>query len=107
MAKYRGAIGFAMPSLGKPGVWTDKITERIYRGDVIRDVLKWQPTSGANDDLTISNNISIVTDSYVRENAGYMRYLVWHGVRYKITSFEERYPRIVMSLGGVYNGPTP
>ena len=107
MARYRGVVGFALSTEQPGGVWTDQITERTYRGDELRANAKWQPTSELNDNLTISNRISIVADSFALENLGYMRYLTWHKCRFKITNVEVQYPRLILSIGGVYNGPTP
>jgi len=44
MAKYYGVIGYAIQKETAPGVWEDTIIEKNYRGDVILNQQRWQPT---------------------------------------------------------------
>lgn len=103
MAKWFGKIGFAETSETKPGVWTETITEREYFGDLNRNVRRLQTTEHLNDDIDISNEISIVSDPYANENFHAMRYAEFMGAKWKITSVEVQYPRLTLSLGGVWN----
>lgn len=104
MAKFSGVIGFATQTQTKPGVWKDEIKERKYRGDIIRDTNRYQSANQANDNLTIDNQISIVSDSYANENFGYMKYINYKGIKWKIKSVELKYPRLIISFGDIYNG---
>lgn len=108
MAKWSGNIGFAMPETEtKPGVWkTESIVEKKYCGDLIKDFRRSQNSSeSVNDDITISNQISIVATSFVMENFYAIRYVKFMGVAWKVTSVDaSQPPRLVLSLGGVYNG---
>lgn len=105
MAKFYGAIGYAETVETKPGVWMDEITERKYSGDVLREARGWAPTSdSANDDLTINNQISIVADPFAYQNCHLMKYVVFMGTKWKIKNAEVKYPRLVLNIGGVYNG---
>jgi hypothetical protein len=104
MAKFSNKIGYATSIETSPGVWTDQITERTYTGDVLRDSKQWKENSQANDDLTISNRISIIADPFAYEHLLAMRYVIWSGVYWKVTSMELQRPRIILSLGGAYNG---
>lgn len=103
MAKWFGKIGFAESAETKPGVWEDTITVREYFGDLIRNTRRLQTTDQLNDDVDISNEISIVSDPYANENFHTMRYAEFMGVKWKITSVEVQYPRLVLSLGGLWN----
>lgn len=103
MAKWFGKIGFAESAETKPGVWEDKITEREYFGDLIRNTRRLQTTDHLNDDIDISNEISIVSDPYANENFYAMRYAEFMNAKWKITSVEVQYPRLVLSLGGLWN----
>ena len=107
MAKWFGKIGYAATVEAKPGVWVEKITERQYYGDLIRNLRRLDSSNRVNDDLNISNELSIVADPYANENFHAMRYAEFMGSRWKIVSVEVQYPRLILSLGGVYNGPTP
>lgn len=107
MAKFYGAIGYARQEETRPGVWTDKVIERNYRGDVVLDQRRWQPDDKANDNINIDNSISIVADEYAYENLGYIKYVVWSGIAWKVQSLSINRPRLVLQIGGVYNGKRP
>lgn len=105
MAKFSGMIGYAMPVETSPGVWKDKITERKSYGDVVRCTHQWSSSSDStNDDLNISNQISIVANPFARKNSHRMKYVVFMGAKWKITSIEVQHPRLILTIGGVYNG---
>lgn len=107
MAKFYGKVGFAVTSETSPGVWTDEITERYYYGDINRNRRRWAAGSGVNDNLLITNEISIVADPFASNNLANIRYVGYMGALWKIESAEVEYPRIKLTVGGVYNGDTP
>ena len=107
MAKFYGAIGYAFQLETSPGVWTDTIVEKNYRGDVILDQRRWQAGDKINDDINLDNSISIVADAYAHANVGVMKYIVWNNTPWKIQSFRINRPRIVIQIGGIYNGERP
>lgn len=104
MAKWYGVIGYADTVEVEPGIWDEHVTERPYYGELIRNTRRLQTTDKVNDDLTISNQISIVSDPYAINNFHAMKYAVLWGTKWKITSVEVQYPRLVLEVGGVYNG---
>lgn len=104
MAKFFGPIGFAEQAETTPGVWEEVITERYYYGDLIRNVRRLQSSDKVNDDINVSNEISIVADPFANENFHSMRYVEFMGAKWKITSVEVQYPRLILTMGGVYNG---
>lgn len=103
MAKFYGKIGFAENVEIEKGVWEEKITERPYFGDVTRNIRRLRDASKVNSDVDISNEISIVADPYANENFHTMRYVVFMGSKWKIESVEVQYPRLILSIGGLYN----
>jgi len=105
MAKFYGVIGYAETKETSPGVWTESITERNYYGDVIRNTRRWQPGEGLNDNLTINNIISIVADPFAYQHFYAIRYIKWMGASWKIDNIEVQRPRLILTIGGVYNGP--
>lgn len=107
MAKFYGPIGYAVTKETRPGVWRDVIEERYHRGDVIRNTRRLQSTDKVNDDINISNEISILADPFANGNFHAMRYVGFMGTRWKIENVEVAYPRLLLTLGGVYNGPGP
>lgn len=104
MAKFYGKIGYASTVETKPGVYEEQIVERSYYGDLIRNTRRLQSTDKVNDDINISNEISIVADPYATNNFHTMRYAVFMGTKWKISNVEVSYPRLILTLGGVYNG---
>lgn len=102
--KWFGIIGFAETIETKPGVWKDQITKREYFGDMTRNTRRLQSTDKVNDNIDISNEINIVSDPYANENFHSMRYVEFMNTKWKITSVEVQYPRLILTLGGEYNG---
>lgn len=103
MPKYFGAIGYATTSETAPGVWTETMVERNYYGDIIRNVRRLRDPGKVNDDVTISNELSIVVDPFAAENFHAMRYATYLGTKWKIESIDVQFPRVTLTLGGVYN----
>lgn len=104
MAKFYGKIGYASTVETKPGVYEEQIVERSYYGDLIRNTRRLQSADKVNDDINISNEISIVADPYATNNFHTMRYAVFMGTKWKVSNVEVSYPRLILTLGGVYNG---
>ena len=104
MAKFCGKIGYAITEDTGNGVWVERIVEREHKGDTLRIISRWQPNNQVNDDLTINNQISILADQFAYENFQSMKYVEFMGAKWKITSAEVQRPRIILNIGGVYNG---
>ena len=104
MAKYYGIIGYAKRVETEPGIWTEEITEREYFGDLLRNTHKIQNSGGVNDNIDLSEDISIVADPYATENFRSMRYVEHMGTKWKITLVKPQYPRLILTTGGIYNG---
>lgn len=107
MPKFFGKVGFGITQETSPGVWVDKITERDYRGDVTKMVRRLEGSEYLNDNLTVSNTISILADAFASDNFFAIRYVQWGGARWKVSNVEVQRPRLILTLGEVYNGPTP
>ena len=104
MAKFYGAVGYKESVESAPSVWTDTITERNYYGDLIRNVRRLDGGSKVIDDVSITNSISIVADPYAIDNFLSILYVEWLGKRWKVPSVEVQFPRLILSIGEVYNG---
>lgn len=101
--KFCGNIGFAETVETRPGVWSEQITERRYFGDITRNLRRLQDNAKVNSDINVSNEISIVADPFANENFHAMRYVDFMGAKWKIESVEVQYPRLILSIGGLYN----
>jgi hypothetical protein len=108
MAKFFGPIGYGETLETEPGsgVWADHIVEYEYYGDVIRNTRKLQEGESLNQDLSVGNSISIVADAYANEHFFAIRYIKWAGTLWTVSDVEVQSPRLLLRLGGVYNGPT-
>ena len=111
--KFYGKVGYRIGSVeeegDREGNWKEQIEERTYYGDVLRNTRRWENNSNesTNDSLTLNNSISIVADAFCYEHFHEMKYVLWMGSRWKITNVEVQRPRMILTIGGVYNGPTP
>ena len=105
MAKFFGKIGYGATMETTPGVWEDVITVRTYFGDVIRNSSGLQDNAKVNLDLTVGNSISILADDHAYENFFAIRYVEWAGELWTVSNVDVQRPRLVLRLGGVYNGP--
>lgn len=103
MAKFFGKIGYGETVEIRPGVSGLQITEREYYGDVSRNTRRYENSGQVNDDLNIGNVISIVADPYAYQNFHLMRYVEFMDAKWKITSVDVQYPRLILTIGGVYN----
>lgn len=104
MAKFCGMIGYATSVKTSPGVWTDSIVERKHIGDIIQNTRRLEASGTLNDNINISNSISIVADPYARQNFHTMKYVEFMGTKWNITNVEVQFPRLILTIGGEYNG---
>ena len=105
MARFFGKVGFGSNVEQSPGVWADEITELSYYGDVIRDARRLSEADKLNKNISTSNSISIVADAHANENYFAIRFVEWGGVTWTVTEVEVEFPRLILRLGEVYNGP--
>jgi hypothetical protein len=107
--RVSGVIGYGIQTKIRPGVVDDVITEVKFRGETVRP-----PSSGpdessgkVNDDLKVGVTISVVAGAYHSKHVHQMRYISWQGQRWKVANVDVAHPRLIIRLGGLYNGPTP
>ena len=107
MARFYGKIGYGVSEETVPGVWSDEITERAYYGDILNDLRSTSASEKVNDDIRLQHRISIVADAYALGNYLQIKYVEWAGFLWTVNSVDVERPRLILSLGGVYNGPGP
>lgn len=105
MAKYCGMIGYAVSSESEtqPGVWINTIIERKAYGDLVRISRKSQTTENVNDDISIDNELSIVAEPFALSHLQFIKYITMYGSKWKVTSVRIEHPRLILSVGGIYN----
>lgn len=104
MAKFYGKIGYAIPKEPSPGIHTEEIVEKEYYIDIIRNGRDLQNSGSVNDNISINNSFSIIANPYATENYFLMRYIVFNGAKWKITKVDVLSPRLILYVGGLYNG---
>lgn len=104
MAKFYGAIGFVLMRETLPDVWESVETPKMYAGDLIRNQRRWTNGESVNEDLDISNEVSILLDDFIQKNLGAIKWVEAMGQKWKVNSVSIEYPRVRLTLGGVYNG---
>jgi hypothetical protein len=105
MTKFFGTVGYGYSEETKMGVYEDKIVERKYYGDVIRNSRRLASNAELNDDISVGNSISILADPYALDHFFAMRFVEWAGALWKVTNVDVQRPRLILQLGNVYNGP--
>ena len=104
MAKWSGKIGYAENVETEPGVWEEVITERKYYGDSIRNTRVLQNSDNINSNVNVGNQISIIADPFAVQKCSSMVYIEYAGAKWKVSDVEVQYPRLILTVGGVYNG---
>lgn len=107
MAKFFGKVGYVetVESDTQPGVWEEVVTERPYYGDVIKNTRRLESGESLNDNITVSNTISILADAYAYQHFFAIRYVEWMGTTWKVSNVEVERPRLTLTVGGLYNAP--
>lgn len=104
MSRFSGKIGFFENVEVSPGIWEPKIVEKQYKGDVTVNNWRNMPVQDKiNSDLTISNRVSIISNPYSDSHLDCIKYVVWSGTKWEVTGIEVNRPRLILTLGGVYN----
>lgn len=105
MSKFYGRVGYVQTEQTAPGVYQEVATTRLHRGDLIRNTRRIQTEGEVNGSLTVSNEISIVADPYALNNFHSIRYVEYMNSKWTVSSVQVQYPRLILTLGGIYNGP--
>ena len=107
MDRYYGNVGYAVSGEDplRPGIYIDTIIVKPYYGDIIKTASRWQGNSQSpNDDTIINNTISIIADQFAYQNFSAIKYAEYLNQKWKVSSIEVQSPRLILTLGGVYNG---
>lgn len=104
MAKFYGPVGYAVTVEGARGVKREEIEEHMYSGDLLRNIRRLQSSDKVTDDIGVANKISIIADPFALQNFHKIRYAGYMGTKWKVTEVEPEYPRLTLTLGGIYHG---
>lgn len=106
MAKFSGKIGYGITSENpkQPGVWIEKFIEKPVYGDVKKLSRRFESSNNANGEIKMSTTLSIIADPFAIANFQYIKYVMYLGTKWTISDADVSYPRLNLTLGGVYNG---
>lgn len=104
MAKWCGTVGYRLTVETEPGIWEEQVIEKTYFGDLLRNTSRFQSSGGVIDNISLDNQISIVADPFANANYYAMKYVEIHGAKWSISKVEVQYPRLLLTVGGLYNG---
>lgn len=102
--KFYGVVGYVDTVETRPNIYEEIAVERSYFGDVLRNVKRSEGSEHLNDNINVNNLISIVADEYAYDHFFAIRYVVWQNSKWKVTNVEVSRPRLILTIGGVYNG---
>lgn len=103
MEKFVAKIGFSVDVETKPGIWKKDVEERLYKGYFVRNYRRWDQEPAINQTLTLNNQASFIIDDFCLKHLGDILYVKYDKVPWKVTALELRHPRILVTLGGIYN----
>lgn len=105
--RFYGSVGYADIDVETaPGVWESQMVVKNYYGDITRSARRLESTTTLNDNVTLENSFSIVADAFAFENFSKMRYINWNDENWEITNVEVRRPRLILTVGDLWNGNT-
>lgn len=104
MAKWDGKVGYVTTEKNDLGVWEPKVTELPYFGDILSNTSRRSEAGKVNDELNVANRISIVADPFAYGNFSTIKYVEFMGSLWEVSAAEVQYPRIILTIGGVYSG---
>ena len=102
--RFYGKVGYAVTEETSPDVWQEVVRDIYYRGDVRRVTRRLVSGDKVNDDVNVSNEISILADAFALQNFQNIRYVEWNGTKWKVSSVTVERPRMTLEIGGLYNG---
>lgn len=103
--KFYGNVGYVFSEKTGTSVWEESTVLKPYYGDILQLSKRYQGSDKINDDIEITNQISILADPYAFRNFQYIKFVEWLDTKWKVSSVSVEYPRLVLSIGGVYNAP--
>lgn len=100
--KWFGEIGYFVESNNVDGIVTDSFITQQYYGDIIKDYKTNTSENAVNEDFELSNRISVVADPYLISHFHKIAWISFMETKFKVRSVELQYPRLIVSLGGVF-----
>lgn len=104
MARFTGLVGYVTQEQSVPGVWSPVENSKMMKGDIIRQSSSSQNGDKVNSDITLSHRVSLLGDAYAFGNYYTIKWVQLDGRKWQVSSVELQRPRIIVTLGGLWNG---
>lgn len=91
----------------RPGIWEDVITEVSYLAEVRQRTEAFSTADSVLPQYRTTTSVSVLTDRTLRLDNSDLRYVLYGGVRWSISSAVHEPPRLTLFVGEEYNGPLP
>lgn len=103
MAKFTGLVGYVTQEETVPGVWSPVDNSKMMKGDIIRQSLSNKDKDKINGDISLNHRVSLLGDAYAFNSYYAIKWIQIDGRKWEVVSVEIQRPRIVVSVGGLYN----
>lgn len=103
MSRFAGTVGYTVQEETTPGVWTTVEKTRKMKGDIMKQVASHQSSEYLHDDVVLSHRVSLIGDAYAFDNYFNISWVKMDTQKWKVASIEVDRPRIIVTLGGVWN----
>ena len=108
--RYKGRIGFAITAPREEGsdIYDPTIVWKTYKGDAPRTMVQRRDsTEGVNENIDLSQTISIVMDTFLSRNYLHICAIEFAGEFWNVKNIQIKTPRLELTIGGVYTGDEP
>jgi len=105
MARFFGIVGYGYSEETGTDIFEDVIVEIEYYGDIQKQRRRISEGESISDELTLNHSISIVADEYANNHYQAIKFVEVAGTPWTVDSVEVVSPRLLLTLGKVYNGP--
>lgn len=107
--RFAGLVGYIETEETSPGIHLPVETTRKMRGDVLSAKTQNSQDGRTTEtslykDIRLSHRFSLVGDAYSFKNYMYLKWIIVEGHKWEVSSVEIQSPRLLISIGGLYNG---
>ena len=104
MAKFSGLVGYITQGESIPGVWSPIENPVFMKGDMIRQSASYRDSGKVNSDVALNHRVSLLGDAYAFDNYYAIKWIEINGRKWEVTSVEIQRPRLIVTVGGLWNG---
>ena len=101
------SLGFAEEQQVRPGIWDDVITEVPKLADIAQRTEAFEVEGNILPEYRTSTTVSVLSQGPVKPDYSNLRYVLYAGERWIVSSAVHAPPRLTIYIGEVYSGPIP